>query len=239
MGQPKTASCTVRLKLEGSKLTINAFDGFACDVSPVYIERSLLLKDLVETASAADGAEIPISQDALRLWMQHVDRQGQPEKERKRPRQCLAFTTGGSSDQARSTALPSRNMDTRGAVFGTQTPYENVSVAERLCHLLNVRAPLDFERACDVGTPWHSKKVVGAAVHYQHRSLATCRSVVQAANVLIDESTKNSTAAQLATYLQLPQSGPDDTLQVLPAYYSWRTPSCSLPPWHPCQAIML
>ena len=114
-------------------------------------------------------------------------------------------------------------MDTRGANVGTQTPYDNVSVAERLCHLLSERAPLDFERACDVGTPWHSKKVVGAAVHYQHRSLAKCRSVVQAANVLIDESTKNSTAAQLATYLQLPQSGPDDTLQVLPAFYSGDT----------------
>ena len=64
MGQPKTASCTVRLRLEGHKLTLNSCDGFACDVSSVYTERSLLLKDLVETSSAADGAEIPISHGA-------------------------------------------------------------------------------------------------------------------------------------------------------------------------------
>lgn len=167
MDQSDAASCGVRLKLEEGKLTLDLCDGLGCDVSSECVEWSLLLTGLVDTTSAAKGVEIPINQDTLRIWMQHVDGLVRTDVPTKRPREAFGARSGGCSPNkapAVSTSLPSHNFDERGADAGTESPMEPTTEAQRLCLLLSVCAPVHHSlcrRSCNRDLPRNTSKLIG------------------------------------------------------------------------------
>eukprot|EP00892_Ulva_mutabilis_P004184 jgi/Ulvmu1/2137/UM128_0007.1 len=179
-------ACTQCVKLAGEDLTMKTSAGLACEISAECVARSQLLRDLTDTDGAANEASIPVSEDAFRLWMHHVNAGG-----------CGPCLTPEASGQT-------------FAVNGVDDPSPSriVSVAD---------APAGQTQACDDSVDGEDPLSAASAAE------RLCQ-LVTVADVLIDEDTKNTTAARLAALLQrhAAKSSSDIADQVRPI-----PPACS------------